>query len=184
MLFRSGTSSGSEPPKEAPKTKAADPPSEPAKAAVEVGKSMVVSSGATPLVVDQDSRDAGDGDVTTADAFMVVPRSGAGSEGGPFPLPSSAVVETAKDNAMAVMTSPLPGPHLAILEGTPRYSGPAPDGLDASGRFPLADLVEKRARDQLADVTLLRSSVQYALSSAAKEIATLKQELGAAKGNA
>ena len=56
--------------------------------------------------------------------------------------------------------------------------------MEASGRFPLADLVEKWARDQLADVTLLRSSVQYALSSAAKEIATLKQELGAAKGNA
>ena len=44
--------------------------------------------------------------------------------------------------------------------------------------------MEQRARDQLADVTLLRLSVQYALSSAAKEIATLKQELGAAKGNA
>ena len=86
-----GTSSGSEPPKEAPKTKAADPPSEPAKAAVEVEKSMVVSSGAPPLVVDQGSRDAGDGVITTTDAFMVVSRSGAGNEGGPFPDRKSVV---------------------------------------------------------------------------------------------
>ena len=45
-------------------------------------------------------------------------------------------------------------------------------------------LVEKRAKDQLADVALLRSSVEYALSNAAKEIAMLKRELDAAKGNA
>ena len=156
---------------------------------------MATPPGAPPLVVDQYSQDAGISDAMMTDAFMVVPRSGAGGEGGSFPLPSSAVVETAKDNAMAVVeaakdnamavvTSPLPGPHLATLEGTPPYSGPTPDEPDASGRFPLADLVEKRAKDQLADVALLRSSVQYALSSAAKEVATLKRELDAAKGNA
>ena len=71
-----------------------------------------------------------------------------------------------------------------LPEDTPPYSGPTPDGLDASGRFPLAVLVEKRAKDQLADVALLRSSVEYALGNAAKEIATLKRELDAAKGTA
>ena len=119
-----------------------------------------------------------------ADAPEVAPRVGAEGEGGNFPLPSSAAAETAKDNVMTVVGSPLPGPHLAILESTPSYSGPTPDGLDASGRFPLAALVEKRARDQLADVALLRSSVEYALGNAAKEVATLKRELDAAKGTA
>ena len=178
-----GASSGSEPTKEAPKIKAADPPSEPVKTAIEVEKNVVMSSGAPPLVIDQDSRDAGVGDAVMTDAFMVVPRAGAGGEGGSFPLPSSAASETAMDNTMAVVTSSLPGPHLATLEDTPPYSGPIPDGLDASGRFPLAELVVKRAKDQLADATLLRSSVQYALSSAAKEIAALKRELDTAKGN-
>ena len=148
-----------------------------------VEKDVVALSGAPPLVIDQDPRDAGVGDAVMTDAFMVVPRAGTGGEGGSFPLPSSAVVETAKDDAMAVVASPLPGPHLATLEDTPPYSGPTPDGLDASGRFPLAELMVKRAKDQLADATLLCSSVQYALSSATKEIATLKRELAAAKGN-
>ena len=83
---------------------------------------------------------------------------------------------------MAVVMSSLPGPRQATLECTPPYSGPSPDRLDASGHFPLAVLVEKRAKDQLANVTLLRSSVEYALGSAAKEIAVLKRELDAAKG--
>ena len=117
-----------------------------------------------------------------ADAFDVAPRPGAGSEGGSFPLPSSAVGETAKDSAMAMVTSSLPGPRQATLECIPPYSGPTPDRLDASGHFPLAVLVEKRAKDQLADVSLLRSSVEYALGNAAKEIAVLKRELDAAKG--
>ena len=99
------------------------------------------------------------GDVAMADAFEVVPRLGAGGEGGSFPLPSSAVVETAKDSAMAELANPLPGPRQSTLEGTPPYSGPAPEGLDASGYFPLAVLMEKRVKDQLADVALLRSSV-------------------------
>ena len=92
------------------------------------------------------------------------------------------MVETAKDSAMTLAVSSLPGPRSATLEGTPPYSGPAPGGLDASGHFPLAVLMEKRAKDQLADATLLRSSVEYALGNAAKEIALLKRELDAAKG--
>ena len=85
---------------------------------------------------------------------------------------------------MAVVTSSLPGPRQATLESAPPYSGPAPEGLDASGYFPLAVLVEKRVKDQLADVALLRSSVEYALGNAAKEIAVLKRELDATKGTA
>ena len=54
--------------------------------------------------------------------------------------------------------------------------------LDESGCFPLAALVEKRVREQLADVSLLRSSVEYALHDAAKEIVKLKRELDASKG--
>ena len=57
-----------------------------------------------------------------------------------------------------------------------------PSGLDTSGHFPLAVLMEKRAKDQLADAALLRSSVEYALGNAAKEITMLKRELDAAKG--
>ena len=57
-----------------------------------------------------------------------------------------------------------------------------PVGLDESGSFPLAVLVEKRAKEQLDDVTLLRSSVEYSLRDAAKDITTLKRELDAAKG--
>ena len=53
--------------------------------------------------------------------------------------------------------------------------------MDESGCFPLAALVEKRAREQLADVSLLCSSVEYALHDAAKEIVMLKRELDAAK---
>ena len=83
---------------------------------------------------------------------------------------------------MAMVTGSLPGPRQANLECTPPYSGPTPDGLDASGHFLLAVLVEKKAKDQLADVSLLRSSVEYALGSAVREIAVLKRELDAAKG--
>ena len=179
-----GISSNSEPATEVSKAAATDPPSEPAKAAVEVEKSAVTPSGAPPLVIGLESRDADVGDVAMADAFEVVPRSGAGGKGGSFPLPSSAAMETAKDSAMAVVISSLPGPHQATLVCIPPYSGPTLDRLDASGHFPLAVLVEKRAKDQLADVALLRSSVEYALGNAAKEIATLKWELDAAKGTA
>ena len=147
-----------------------------------MAKDAVTPSEVPPPVVDLESRSAGDGDNAMVDAFEVAPRSGTGGEGGSFPLPSLVVEETAKDSAMAVVTSSLPGPRQATLECTPPYSGPSPDRLDASGHFPLAVLVEKRAKDQLADVALLRSSVEYALGNAAKEIATLKRELNAAKG--
>ena len=176
------TSSGLERERETLEVEAANPPSEPTKAVVEAEKDAVTPPEAPPLVVDLQSRDAGVGDAATTNAFEVVPRAGAGDGVGSFPLPSSTVVETAKDSAMALAVSSLPGPHLATLEGTPPYSGPAPDGLDASGHFPLAVLMEKRAKDQLADAALLRSSVEYALGNAAREIATLKRELDAAKG--
>ena len=113
---------------------------------------------------------------------MAAPRPGAEVEGGAYLLPSSFVAETAKDKAIAVVTTPLPGPRQSVLESTPLYSGPLPDRLDALGHFPLAVLAEKRAKEQLADITLLRSSVEYALADAAKEIAVLKRELHAAKG--
>ena len=135
-----GVSSSSEPAKEISKAETTDPPSEPAKAAVEVEKDVVTPSGAPPLVVDLEPQAARDGDTAMADAFEVVPRSGAGGEGGSFPLPSSVAVETAKDSAMAVVRSSLPGPHQATLECIPPYSGPTPDRLDASGHFPLAVL--------------------------------------------
>ena len=57
-----------------------------------------------------------------------------------------------------------------------------PVRLDESGCFPLAVLAEKRAKEHLADVSLLRSSVEYALGDAAREVATLKRELDAVRG--
>ena len=138
---------------------------------------------APPLVVDLQPRDAGADYTATPDAFEVVPRIEARGGDYSFPLPSSTVEATAKDSALALAVSSLPGPRQAILEDTPPYSGPVPVGLDSSGHFPLAVLVEKRAKDQQADTALLRSSVEYALGNAAKEIAMLKRELDAAKGN-
>ena len=87
-----------------------------------------------------------------------------------------------EDAAMAVVTASLPGPRQSVLESTAPYSGPSPDRMDASGHFPLAVLAEKRAKEQLADITLLRSSVEHALADAAKEISVLKREHDAAKG--
>ena len=162
--------------------KAADPPSEPVKTAV-VEKDAVKPPEAPPLVVDLQPQDAGAGDIATPDAFEVVPRAEAGGGDLSFPLPSSSVEAIARDSAMTLAVSSLPGPRQATLEDTPPYSGPVPVGLDSSGHFPLAVLVEKRAKDQQADIALLRSSVEYALGNAAKEIATLKRELDAAKGN-
>ena len=81
-----------------------------------------------------------------------------------------------------VATASPPGPGQSTLVCVPSYSGPVPARPDASGQFPLAALVEQRAKEQLADVSLLRSSVEYALSHAAKEVTILKRELEAAKG--
>ena len=91
-----------EPARETPKAQAADPPSEPTKAAVEGEKYVVTPPEAPPLVVDLEPQAASDGDTAMADAFEVAPRPGAGTEGGSFPLPSSAAGETTKDNAMAM----------------------------------------------------------------------------------
>ena len=68
------------------------------------------------------------------------------------------------------------------MESTPPYSGPILAGLDETGVFPLGVLVEKRARKQLQDVSLLRSSVEYSLQASKREVMTLKKELDAAKG--
>ena len=100
----------------------------------------------------------------------------------PSPIPSSSVAESAKDKAIAVATAPLPAPGQSILVRLPPYSGPVPARPDALGQFPRAALVEQRAKEQLADIALLRSSVDYALSSVTKEVTTLKRELEAAKG--
>ena len=140
-------SSGSEPAKEIPKAQAVDLPSEPAKVAAEVATDAVAPSEAPPLVVDLESRAASDVDAAMADAFEVAPRLGTGGEGSSFPLPSSAVEGSAKDHAMAVVTSSLPGPRQATLECTPPYSGPLPDKLDALGHFPLGLLAEKRVKE-------------------------------------
>ena len=83
---------------------------------------------------------------------------------------------------MAMVTTSLPGPHQAVLESTLPFSGPMPVRLDESECFPLAVLAEKRVMEQLADVLLLRSSVEYVLGDAAREVAPLKRELDAAKG--
>ena len=131
-----GASSGLERERETPKAKAADPPSEPARAAVVVEKDAVTPSEAPPLVVDLKSRDADVGDVAMADTFEVVPRTRAGGEDGSFPLPSSAAVETAKDSAMTLAISSLPGPHLATLEGTPPIRALHPAGWTPRGIFP------------------------------------------------
>ena len=92
------------------------------------------------------------------------------------------MAESAKDKAIAVATASPPGPGQSTLVCVPPYSRPVPARPDASGHFPLAALVEQRAKEQLADISLLRSSVEYALSHAAKELTILKWELEATKG--
>ena len=46
----------------------------------------------------------------------------------------------------------------------------------------MAVLAEKRAKEKLADITLLRSSMDYSLGNTSKEVMVLKRELEAAKG--
>ena len=174
--------SGSETAQETSKVQAADLLPELVKAETDVASDGAMPPDAPPLVADLGPPASGDGDDVMVEAFEAAPRPRVEVESGAFPLPSSAVAETAKDKAMVVVTSSLPGPRQATLECTPPYSGPLPDKLDASGHFPLAVLAEKKAKEQLADITLLRSSVEYALADAAKEIAVLKRELDAAKG--
>ena len=72
-------------------------------------------------------------------------------------VPQPAAAEPTKDKTMAVVTTTLPGPHQAVLGSIPPFSGPVTAGQDQSGSFPLAVLVERRAREQLNDVALLRT---------------------------
>ena len=76
---------------------------------------------------------------------------------GAYSFPQLALTEPANDKVVTTVTTPLPGPRQAVLASTPPFSSPMPVGLDESGSFPLAVLVEKRAKEQLDDVTLLRS---------------------------
>ena len=78
--------SGLEPAREIPKAQAADPPSEPAKAAADVAKDVVAPSEAPPLRVDLGSRAAGDGDDAMADAFEVAPGRERGVKATPSPF--------------------------------------------------------------------------------------------------
>ena len=135
-----------------------------------------------PLVADLGPSAPGGDDDVVVESFVAAPRTHAETEGGEYLLPSSAVVESAKDKAMAVMTTMPPGPRQATLGCVPPFSGPMPAKLDESGCFPLAMLAERRAKEQLANISLLRSSVEYALADAAREVATLERELDAAKG--
>ena len=83
-------------------------------------------SDAAPLVADLDPSASGSVDEVVVEAFEAAPRSCVEAGGGAFLLPSSFVVETAKDRAIAVVTASLPGPHQSTLESTPPYSGPVP----------------------------------------------------------
>ena len=116
------------------------------------------------------------------DAFQTILRPGAGAGDLAFPTPSSSVVETAKDKAIAGATASLPGPRQSILVASSPYSGPVPALPDVSGNFPLAVLVEQKAQENLANIALLRSSIEYGFAEAAKETTLLKRELEAAKG--
>ena len=129
-----------EPAQETSKAQAANPLLESAKAVADVAMDGAVPPEAPPLVADLRPPASGDGDEVMVEAFKAAPRPRAETEGSAFPLPSSAVVETAKDEAMSVVTTSLPDPRQSTLESTPPYSGPLPDRLDTSGSFPLAVL--------------------------------------------
>ena len=102
--------SGSESAQETSKAQAADLPPESAKEEMDVVSDGAVPPDAPPLVVDLGPPASGDGDEVMVEAFEAAPRPRAGTEGSAFPLPSSTVVETAKDEAMAVVMASLPGP--------------------------------------------------------------------------
>ena len=121
---------------ETSKAPAAGPAPEPTKAATDVVEESAVPPETAPLVVELEPQVAEGGDGVTVDAFEVDPRPYEGEEGGEFPLPSSAVVASGKDDAMASMTSSLPGPYQAVLKSLPPFSGPLTGSLDASGTSP------------------------------------------------
>ena len=70
-----------------------------------------------------------------------------------------AAAEQTKDNTLAVVAATLPGPHQAVLQSMPPFTGLVSAGLDRSGSFPLVRLVQKRAREQLGNIDLLQSLV-------------------------
>ena len=132
---KSAADSGSAPEQKNLEAKAADPPSEPAKTAV-AEKDAVKPSEAPPLVVDLQPRDAGAGDTAMPDAFEVVPRAEAGGGDHSFPLPSSSVEATARDSAMTLAVSSLPGPRLATLGTLLPILAPCRVGWTPRGTFP------------------------------------------------
>ena len=162
---------------EAPLTQAASPP--PETRTVEADHRMLVE--AAPLVVDFNPLVPG-GAEASVDAFQTTIRSGAGTGDLAFPTPSSSVVETAKDKAISAVTASLPGPRQSILVSSSPYSGPVPARPDASGKFPLAELAERVAQENLSNIALLRSSLEQGFAEAAKEATLLKRELEAARG--
>ena len=172
----------SEPAKGTSKAPVADPASEPTKAAVVVVEESAVPPETAPLVVELEPQVVEGDDDVVVEGFEVIPRPRVGVEDDGFPIPSLTVAASDKDDAMALVSSPLHDPHQAVLRSIPPFSGPPPSSLDASDHFPLAVLAEKRAKEQLADISLLRSSVEYALGNAAKEVTVLKRELEAANG--
>ena len=101
------------------KAQAANQPPEPATAEADMATDDVAPPDAAPLVADLGPPTFGDGDEVLVEAFEAAPRPRTESESGAFPLPSSAVVETAKDEAMAVVMALLPGPRQSVMESTP-----------------------------------------------------------------
>ena len=139
-------------------------------------------SDVAPLVADLDPMSPeGDDEVAMQD-FRVAPQAHVETGVGADSISQPTSTEPAKDKAVTVVTTMLLDPHQAVLESTPPFSGPMPASLDQSGSFSLAALVERRAKEQFNDVTLLRSSVEYWLCDSEKKIMTLKKELDAAKG--
>ena len=163
---------------EASTTQAAGLPPEAGRAKVDVAPDGRAPADAAPLVVNFNPSASGGGDEAMVEAFRTAPQPDGGAAYGAFPIPSSSVAESAKDKAIVVATASPPSPGQSTLVCVPPYSAPVPARPDSSGQFPLAALLE-----QLADITLLRSSVEYALSHATKDVPILKRELEAAKGS-
>ena len=89
---------------------AANLPSESAKAEADMVTDGVVPPDTTPLMVNLGPLASSGGDVVMVEASAATPQPRADTEDVAYLLPSSSVVETAKDKAMAVVTTPLPDP--------------------------------------------------------------------------
>ena len=94
--------SDSKPAQETSKARAANPPPESAKAEAVVAMGVAMPPNAAAVVADLGLQSSGGDDVVMAESSTTTPRPHAEAEGGAFPLPSSSVVETAKDKAMEV----------------------------------------------------------------------------------